>query len=148
MYGYALDTGFLILIHRSCFPANRHQRTDIPAAPNGSQLDTLDQSDRSTRGQQSKQSIQSSSSDPPDCQSPRQAEPDLLYLNILNDAVEETAESSRGHTTTNNTPYQPSPEESFTPRNCLWTKLPQLDDIDNEYLVKKGVFDLPPPRYL
>ncbi|GFP51862.1 fusaric acid cluster transcription factor FUB12 [Trichoderma asperellum] len=39
------------------------------------------------------------------------------------------------------------PEESFTPRNCLWTKLPQLDDIDNEYLAKKGVFDLPPPQH-
>ncbi|KAE9369874.1 hypothetical protein N431DRAFT_345215 [Stipitochalara longipes BDJ] len=91
---------------------------------------------------QSDQSKQSSTFDPLDCQNPRQTEPDLLYLNILNDAVKETTESSRHHTTSN------TPEDSFTPRNCLWTKLPQLDDIDNEYLVKKGVFDLPPPHHL
>ncbi len=82
-----------------------------------------------------------------DCQSPRQTEPDLLYLHILNDAVEETTHSSQRHTTSS-TPYRLRPEDSYTPRNCLWTKLPQLDDIDNEYLVKKGVFDLPPPHYL
>lgn len=82
-----------------------------------------------------------------DCQGSHQTEPDLLYLNILNDAGEKTTESGR-HYPTSSTPYRPSPEESFTPRNCLWTKLPQLDDSDNEYLVKKGVFDLPPSRHL
>lgn len=71
----------------------------------------------------------------------------MLYLNILNDVVQETTESIRHHTNSV-TPYHPKPVGSFTPRNCLWTNLPQLDDIDNEYLVKKGVFDLPPPRYL
>ncbi|KAK1249617.1 hypothetical protein MKX08_009620 [Trichoderma sp. CBMAI-0020] len=93
------------------------------------------------------QSRQSSISDPSDCQNPPQTEPDLLYLNILNDAVKETTESSQHHTTSN-TPYRSRPEESFTPRNCLWTKLPQLDDIDNEYLAKKGVFDLPSQQHL
>jgi hypothetical protein len=71
----------------------------------------------------------------------------MLYLNILNDAMKETTESSQHHTTSS-IPQHPRPEEGFTPRNCLWTKLPQLDDIDNEYLGNKGVFDLPPPRYL
>ncbi|KIX03057.1 uncharacterized protein Z518_06607 [Rhinocladiella mackenziei CBS 650.93] len=123
---------------RTRIPTNRCQIPGIPATSNSSQLDSLNQS---------KQSKQPSTSDPLDCQSPRQTEPDLLYLNILNDAVKETAESSRHHTTFS-TPYRPRPEDSFTPWNRLWTKLPQLDDIDNEYLVKKGVFDLPPPRHL
>ncbi|KAK4234847.1 cutinase transcription factor 1 beta [Achaetomium macrosporum] len=109
---------------------------------------SLDQSRRSNQSKRSKRSTQPYTSDLlPDCQSPRQIEPDLLYLNILNDAVKETTESRRHHTTSS-TAHRPSPEDSFTPRNCLWTKLAQLDDIDNEYLVKKGVFDLPPPLQL
>ncbi|EHK50763.1 hypothetical protein TRIATDRAFT_211358 [Trichoderma atroviride IMI 206040] len=112
-----------------------------PAASHSSQLDSHNQSNHS------RQSRQSSISDPSDCQNPPQTEPDLLYLNILNDAVKETTESSQHHTTSN-TPYRSRPEESFTPRNCLWTKLPQLDDIDNEYLAKKGVFDLPSQQHL
>ncbi|KAF2491345.1 hypothetical protein BU16DRAFT_594212 [Lophium mytilinum] len=97
--------------------------------------------------QSNNQSKLSSTSDPLECQSPRQTEPDLLYLNILNDVVKEPAESSRHHATSI-THYRSIPEDNFTPRNCLWTKLPQLDDTDNEYLVKKGVFDLPPPHHL
>lgn len=118
--------------------ANRCQTTGIPATSNSGHLESLNQSDQSER---------SSTSDPLGCQSPRQTEPDLLYLNILNDAVRETTESSRHHTTSS-TPYRSRPEDGFTPRNCLCTKLPQLDNIDNEYLVKKGVFDLPPPHHL
>jgi hypothetical protein len=155
MYEYALDDWhcpscfssppFLLLLRRSFrIPTNRCQTTGIPATSNSSQLDSLNQSDQSDQSNQSKQP---STSDPLDCQSPRQTELDLLYLNILNDAVKETTESSRHHTTSS-TPYRPRPEVSFTPRNCLWTKLPQLDGIDNEYLVKKGVFDLPPPPHL
>lgn len=158
MYEYALhdwncpscfsSPPFLLLLRRPFrIPTNRCQTTDIPATSNGSQLDRLNQSNQSNQSQRSKQSKQPSTSDPLDCQSPRQTEPDLLYLNILNDAVKETTESSRHHTTSS-TPYRLRSEDSFTPRNCLWTKLPQLDDIDNEYLVKKGVFDLPPPRHL
>ncbi|KAF2228834.1 hypothetical protein EV356DRAFT_537744 [Viridothelium virens] len=125
-------------------PIPSHVRTTgIPATSNSSQLDSLHESDRSNQSERLYQSEQPSTSDSLDFQSPRQTEPDLLYLNILNDAVKETTESSR-----HSTPYRPRPEDSFTPRNCLWTKLPQLDDLDNEYLVKKGVFDLPPPRHL
>lgn len=112
-----------------------------PAASHSSKLDSHNQSNHS------RQSRQSSISDPSDCQNPAQTEPDLLYLNILNDAVKETTESGQHHTSSN-TPYRSRPEESFTPRNCLWTKLPQLDDIDNEYLAKKGVFDLPSQQHL
>ncbi|UKZ63978.1 uncharacterized protein TrAtP1_005200 [Trichoderma atroviride] len=80
-----------------------------PAASHSSQLDSHNQSNHS------RQSRQSSISDPSDCQNPPQTEPDLLYLNILNDAVKETTESN---------------------------------DIDNEYLAKKGVFDLPSQQHL
>lgn len=96
---------------------------------------------------QSKRSNRESISHPLDCQSPRQAESDLLYLNILNDAVKGTTESSPPRTTSSSTHYTRQ-ELILTPRNCLWTKLPQLDDIDNEYLVKKGIFDLPSPHQL
>ncbi|AEO63932.1 uncharacterized protein THITE_2141915 [Thermothielavioides terrestris NRRL 8126] len=82
-----------------------------------------------------------------DFQSPRQTEPDLLYLNILNDAVKETTEPRPRHTTSGTT-YCPRSDNNFTPRNCLRIKLPQFDDVDKEYLVKKGVFDLPPPAHL
>ncbi|KAJ5396940.1 transcriptional regulator family: Fungal Specific TF [Penicillium cosmopolitanum] len=79
--------------------------------------------------------------------SPRQTGLDLFYLNILNDAGEKTTESGRHHSIPS-TPYRPSPKDSFSPRNCLWAKLPQLDDIDSEFLAKKGVFDLPPSHHL
>jgi hypothetical protein len=88
-----------------------------------------------------------STSDPLDCQNTLQTELDLLYRNILHDAVKETTESSQRHSAST-TPCCPRPEESFTLRNCLSTKLPQLDDIDNEYVTKKGVFDLPSARHL
>ncbi|KAK4503089.1 hypothetical protein PRZ48_006516 [Zasmidium cellare] len=67
----------------------------------------------------------------------QEAERDLLYLNILNEAVKEPTRSTRRNA-----------EEALTPRNCLWTRLPQLDDVDNEYLLKKGVFELPAQPYL
>ncbi|KAI9927579.1 hypothetical protein MW887_003198 [Aspergillus wentii] len=92
-------------------------------------------------------SAQPSTSDLLDGQRSHQTEPDLLYLNILNDAGEQTAEFSRSYPTSISL-HRPSSGDSFTPRNCLWTKLPHLDDVDHQYLVKKGVFDLPPSQYL
>ncbi|KAI1408883.1 fungal-specific transcription factor domain-containing protein [Hypoxylon sp. FL1857] len=122
--------------------------TGIPDTPNSSQSDSLNRSNQSNQSSQSNQSNQSSISDPlEDCQSPRRTEPDLFYLNILNDAVTDTTESSQYHTILN-TPCRSRPEGGLAPRDYLWTKLPQLDDIDNEYLAKKGVFDLPPPHHL
>lgn len=79
--------------------------------------------------------------DPSDSQSPHQTEADLLYLNILNEAVKETTEPGQHHVSSDG-------PNSFARRNYLWKKLPQLDDIDNEFLVKKGVFDLPAPHHL
>lgn len=113
-------------------PADRSQTTDSPAT-SFHQL-----------GNTSKPHSTSESLDRP---SPGQTEPDLLYLRILNDAVEESPGSNQLHTTST-TPYRPKLDESLTPRNCLSTKLSQLDEIDREYLAKKGIFDLPPPHYL
>jgi hypothetical protein len=56
----------------------------------------------------------------------------------------ETAE----HNTTSNTPYHSGSQDGLTPRACLWTRLPQLNNIDHEYLVNKGVFDKPAQYYL
>ncbi|KAI1137545.1 fungal-specific transcription factor domain-containing protein [Hypoxylon sp. FL0543] len=122
-------------------------RKVIHALPTPNHSAGIPASSQPDRPSQSNQSNESSASDSLDCQSSHQTEPDLLYLNILNDAVKEATVSGGRHTTSN-TPSRPRPEGSFTPRNCLWTKLPQLDDIDTEYLVKKGVFDLPPPHHL
>jgi hypothetical protein len=75
------------------------------------------------------------------------ATPDLLYLSILDDAVQGTSTTARATTVI----YSPvgsrrgdSPEH---PGHC-WADLPQLDGVDHEYLAKKGVFDLPTPRCL
>lgn len=117
------------------------------ATSNDSQVDNPTQSQRSRKSKRSKHSKQPPTPDPLEFQSPRQAQPDLLYLNILNDVAKDTSESSRHHTVSS-APYLPTSEDNFTTRNRLWTKLPQLDATDNEYLFKKGVFDLPPPEYL
>ncbi|TWU77393.1 hypothetical protein ED733_006184 [Metarhizium rileyi] len=120
---------------------NNVQTTLSPATSHSSQLDSLNHS------KQSNQPRQSSISDPSDRQNRRLTEPDLLYLNILNDAAQETTEPSQHHTPSN-TPCRSRQEDGLTPRNLQWTRIPHLDDIDNEYLAKKGVFNLPPPQHL
>nr|POE90156.1 fusaric acid cluster transcription factor fub12 [Quercus suber] len=93
---------------------------------------------------QDSRSKRSPTSSPAHRQSPRQADPDLLYLNILNEAVEAATESRRH----SDSPHCSRPEDNLAPHDRLWSKLPQLDDVDNDYLVKKGVFDLPLPHLL
>ncbi|KAL2432854.1 Fusaric acid cluster transcription factor FUB12 [Exophiala dermatitidis] len=127
-------------------PTSNHT-TGVLATSNSSQLDNLHHSSPPSRSKQPQQSNGASPAGPLDCQTPGQTGADLLYLNILHDAVKDTTESSRQHTTSG-TPYLLRPEDSLTPGNCLWTTLPRLDDIDNEYLVKKGAFDLPPRHNL
>ncbi|KAL2432884.1 Fusaric acid cluster transcription factor FUB12 [Exophiala dermatitidis] len=119
----------------------------VLATSNSSQLDNLHQSSASKRSKHPQESNRPSTADPIDCQTPGQTGADLLYLNILNDAVKDTTESSRHHTSSS-TPCRPRPEDSLTPQNCLWTRPAELDDIDNEYLLKKGVFALPPRHHL
>lgn len=133
--------------------ANLFQTENLPTTSSTSQLHSanpstrLDEYNQSAPLTQSKWSKQSSESGHLDYQNECQTEPDLLYLNILNDAVKETPDSSGQHTTSN-TPRHARSDDRSTRRNYLWTKLPQLDDIDNEYLIKKGVFDLPPLHHL
>ncbi|VUC35401.1 unnamed protein product [Clonostachys rosea] len=110
----------------------------IPAATNSNPSDELHQPNQSTH---------SSNLDILDCESPPQTEPDLLYINIVNDAVKASATSSPLHPASDAS-IRLDLEPSLTPRNCCWAKLPQLDDVDNEYLTKKGVFDLPPQHHL
>lgn len=139
----ALETG------RRSFriPPNHCQTTGVLATPNSSQLDNLRQSSPPSRSKQPQQSNRASPAGPLDCQTPGQTGADLLYLNILNDAVKDATESSRHHTSSS-TPCGSMPEDSSMPQNCLWTRPTELDDIDNEYLLKKGVFDLPPRYHL
>jgi hypothetical protein len=140
----------LLLLLRRTFrtPTNRYQTTVIPATSNSRQSDRLDKHEKSKiQLKRSKKSTQLSTPDRFNRKSPRQTEPDLFYLNILNDAVKETTGSSRHHTIPS-THYRSNLEEGSTRQNWAWAKLPKLDDIDNDYLVKKGVFDLPAPRHL
>ncbi|KAJ4253347.1 hypothetical protein NW762_010502 [Fusarium torreyae] len=79
-----------------------------------------------------------------DCPATRQSQPDLLYLNILQETVNDTgAGQNDAHST-------PADAASGNGLNWAqrWNKPPQLDDIDNEYLAKKKVFDLPPPQHM
>ncbi|KAI0854743.1 fungal-specific transcription factor domain-containing protein [Xylaria cubensis] len=116
-------------IHILPVPSNTITSTHLPTTSIGSQSDSLNQPH------------QPSIPDAPGCHGS-----DLLYLNILNDAVPENTESGRRYTTSSS--HRPKREDSFTPRNCRWAKLHHLDDTDYRYLVQKGVFDLPPSHHL
>ena len=131
-----LSLSFCFFGDPSEFLTTVRQTTDISATSDFGQLDSLNQS---ILPDQSDQSKHSSTSDLLDRQSLDQTERDLLYLNILNDPVKESTESSRHYATSS---------DGLTPRNCLWSKLSHLDDTDNEYLARKGVFDLPPSCHL
>ncbi|EEU36362.1 uncharacterized protein NECHADRAFT_52568 [Fusarium vanettenii 77-13-4] len=71
--------------------------------------------------------------------------PDLHYLNILHDAV--TASPTSPQHASDGTPGSRT-EDDLIPRIRLWNKPPALDEVDNEFLTKKGVFDLPARCYM
>lgn len=71
----------------------------------------------------------------------------LHYLNVLKDAVDDTA-SDQQHGDPINASSNPRQEDTLTSQIQILSKLPQLDDSYKEFLTKKGVFDLPPRRYL
>ncbi|KAF4470374.1 cutinase transcription factor 1 beta [Fusarium albosuccineum] len=81
-----------------------------------------------------------------DSRHPHQPQADLQYLDILQDAL--NTPSSQQHGAPTSTPFSVMHEDGLAFRNQHWNKPPQLDDIDNEFLAKKGVFDLPPQHYL
>ncbi|KAF5587637.1 cutinase transcription factor 1 beta [Fusarium subglutinans] len=74
---------------------------------------------------------------------PGQTQADLLYLNILQDTVNDT---SAAQTDASDHQSNDEPDDSFNSQIHHWNPPPQLDDVDNEYLAKKKVFELPPPR--
>ncbi|CEI61700.1 hypothetical protein FVEN_g2766 [Fusarium venenatum] len=84
------------------------------------------------------------SPDSPESHVPRRPQPDLLYLNILQDTVDRTAASQNdaGNVTTNDE------DNCFNTQIRNWNPLLQLDEVDNEYLSKKGVFKLPAPKHM
>lgn len=90
-------------------------------------------------------SLTHSSHDSPENNLARRPQPDLLYLNILQDTVENTVtdQSDVDEPRPNG-----EPDDSFNDQIRRWNPPLQLDDIDNEYLTKKGVFQLPPPQYM
>ena len=73
---------------------------------------------------------------PPACR----AEPDFYYLQVLNDNVKDVSEPqghcSRSTTLGNRKGAIPAQQSSAA-------TYPHLTDIDNDYLVKKGIYDLP-----
>ncbi|KAF5550813.1 cutinase transcription factor 1 beta [Fusarium napiforme] len=76
---------------------------------------------------------------------PGQTQADLLYLNILQDTVNDT---SAAQTDASDHQSNDEPDDSFNSQIHHWNPPPQLDDVDNEYLAKKKVFELPPPRFM
>ncbi|KAL6232810.1 hypothetical protein BDW75DRAFT_216838 [Aspergillus navahoensis] len=80
-----------------------------------------------------------------DYRPPRHTQPDLLYLNILQDTVNNTA---TGQSDASDSKSNGGRDDSFDTQIQRWNPPLQLDDIDNEYLAKKKVFELPPPRYM
>ncbi|KAJ4171932.1 hypothetical protein NW754_007528 [Fusarium falciforme] len=74
-----------------------------------------------------------------------QSRPDLHYLNILHDAITDSPTSPQH--ASNDTPGS-RPDDDLIPRIRLWNKPPELDEVDNEFLTKKGVFDLPARCYM
>lgn len=81
-----------------------------------------------------------------DHQDSRQSRPELNYLSILKDAVDSPSNRQCGNTSAAST--SPGQEETFTSQIRHLYKPPQLNDFDKEFLAKKGVFDLPPQRYM
>ncbi|KAJ4148069.1 hypothetical protein LMH87_002557 [Akanthomyces muscarius] len=76
----------------------------------------------------------------PDSIDKRQSQTQLHYYHILKEAVDDGALDDQNDKT--GTPFDPDDDDQ------PWHGVPQLDDIDKEYLNKKKVFDLPTKRYL
>ncbi|KAF4992927.1 hypothetical protein FGRMN_6871 [Fusarium graminum] len=74
----------------------------------------------------------------------RQTQPDLLYLNILQDTVDK---STTGQSIADD-PNSNDRHDSFDNQLRRWNPPLELDDVDNEYLTKKKVFELPSQQYM
>ncbi|ESU10052.1 hypothetical protein FGSG_03207 [Fusarium graminearum PH-1] len=100
--------------------------------------------DRSIHASQGGSSHAHNSPDPLEIHLPRRPQPDLLYMNILQDTVNKSATG----------PGEAANAAGNDDDNCLhtqirgWNPLLQLDEVDSEYLTKKGVFKLPAPQHM
>ncbi|KAI6771339.1 hypothetical protein HG531_008964 [Fusarium graminearum] len=100
--------------------------------------------DRSIHASQGGSSHAHNSPDPLGIHLPRRPQPDLLYMNILQDTVNKSATG----------PGEAANAAGNDDDNCLhtqirgWNPLLQLDEVDSEYLTKKGVFKLPAPQHM
>ncbi|OBS24503.1 hypothetical protein FPOA_05044 [Fusarium poae] len=105
---------------------------------------TSTSADGSIHASQGGSSQTHNSPDSPDSNLPRRPQPDLLYLNILQDTVDGTAtiQNDAGNSATNDE------DNCFNTQIRNWNPLLQLDEVDNEYLSKKGVFELPLPKHM
>ncbi|RSL54089.1 hypothetical protein CEP54_010067 [Fusarium duplospermum] len=106
---------------------------------NSAQTTHTEASDQLTQADTSP--IQNSTPSPLDGQS----RPDLHYFNILHDAINDSPSSPQQ--ANSNTPGS-RPEDDLIPRIRFWNKPPELDEADNEFLTKKGVYDLPDRCYM
>ncbi|KAF4949248.1 hypothetical protein FSARC_13554 [Fusarium sarcochroum] len=103
-----------------------------------------DHPDESIHAAHTGSSFQYNSPNSRECPTSRQSQPDLLYLNILQETVNDTV---AGQSDAQSTPAGARPENGLNWAQH-WNKPAQLDDVDNEYLAKKKVFDLPPAQYM
>lgn len=120
----------------------------LPFPPNyatGSGRSTTDQLDDGARAES--YSHCQPTPDSVDCQDSRQSQTELHYLNILKDAVDDTA-SNQHHGNTSIASISPRQEDTLASQIRLLQRPLQLDDFNREFLTKKGVFDLPPQHYL
>ncbi|KAI8712833.1 Zn(2)-C6 fungal-type domain-containing protein [Fusarium sp. LHS14.1] len=117
----------------------RHDELTPEHAINRAQTTRTEASDQETLAQTSPLDHNSSTPRGPP------SRPDLHYLNILHDAV--TASPTSPQHASDDTPGSRT-EDDLIPRIRLWNKPPALDEVDNEFLTKKGVFDLPARCYM
>lgn len=85
--------------------------------------------------------------DPSKHQEQHQSDTDLLYLRILKDAVTDTTEPCQ-FPDPSSTISEFANSKNSASRNFRSSRVPQLDNVINDFLAKKGVFDLPPTPQL
>ncbi|KAG5657357.1 hypothetical protein KAF25_005921 [Fusarium avenaceum] len=138
---------------QECVLAPRKRRTLFPLTQQYTSETSIqttestysNRSDESIHITHSESSIRHDSHISQDRHPPGRPQPDLLYLNILQDTVHDGAAS---HSDTGESNSASGDINSFDTQIRRWNPPLQLDDIDNEYLTKKKVFELPPAQYM
>lgn len=97
--------------------------------------------------QEAQQSDHSLTLTPPICHnsSTNQAEPELFYLEVLNDAVKDDVPSRRFQSQAMLPGVQ---RGAAVPQLRLPTTCSRSNDVDHDFLVNKGIYDLPHQQQL